>query len=353
MACFSSRSGGDAILTSRSAREALYDRAVMSRAVVMLCAVVVASSACGPDPSPAPAPLPMLPTASCELDGSVALDVATPFLSGGFTRVFEPAGTRYLNDHTLVRARDGVWHVFGITHTSMGMPQAERSFLHATAPSLAGPWREEPDALMSMGDEMAIWAPHVTEVSPGRWAMYYFPNAADGRIRRADSDDLYHWTRTALSAPGGRDPFLFRDGARWLLYSVGVSPTSNGRIVVSQSADLVTWSEPAVVTEDPLPSFGWGNLESPFVVLRRGVYYLFLTRTSESLTDYARTVALASTDPLRFAWRPVSEFTAHAAEVVVDGAHTWLTSGGWTGYVGDRWRGLSLAPLSWATCVKR
>jgi hypothetical protein len=29
------------------------------------------------------------------------------------------------------------------------MPQAERSFLHATAPSLRGPWREEADILMA------------------------------------------------------------------------------------------------------------------------------------------------------------------------------------------------------------
>lgn len=317
-------------------------------------ALFVAVMGCANDPEAPPvAPMPTTPPPACELDGSVALDVANPFPSGGFTRVFEPAGTRYLNDHTLVRGPDGVWHVYGITHTSMGNPQAERSFLHATARALTGPWREEPDALMSMGDEEAIWAPHVTEVSPGRWVMYYFSNAGSGSLRRADSTDLHTWTRSPLGARGGRDPFLFRDGARWLLYSVGVSPSANGRIVVSESRDLATWSEPAVVTEDPLPSFGWGNLESPFVVLRRGVYYLFLTRTSESLTDYARTVALTSTDPLRFAWRPVSEFTAHAAEVVEEGGRTWLTSGGWTGYVGDRWRGLSLAPLSWATCVKR
>lgn len=204
-----------------------------------------------------------------------------------------------------------------------------------------------------MGDETAIWAPHVVEVSPSHWAMYYFPNAPDGRIRRADSDDLFHWTRTTLSAPGGRDPYLVRHGTRWRLYSVGVSPSSHGRIVVSESADLSTWSEPATVTEDPAPGFGWGNLESPFVVQRGELYYLFLTRTSEAYVDYARTVVLASRDPLRFEWEPLAEYPAHAAEVVDDGRRLWLTSGGWTGYVGERWRGLSLAPLAWATCIAR
>lgn len=289
---------------------------------------------------------------SCSVDGSKALATPTPLLVTGFERVFAPAGTRYLNDHTLIRAPDGVWHVFGITDSSPGNPQAERAFLHATSMDLMGPWREEPDALTSMGDETAIWAPHVVEVSRSHWAMYYFPNAPDGRIRRADSDDLFHWTRTTLSAPGGRDPYLVHDVDRWRLYSVGVSPSSHGRIVMSESRDLTTWSDPVPVIEDPAPGFGWGNLESPFVVRRGDLYYLFLTRTSEAYVDYARTVAFASRDPSRFEWEPLAEYPAHAAEVVDDGHHLWLTSGGWTGYVGERWRGLSIARLAWATCIE-
>ncbi len=43
-----------------------------------------------------------------------------------------------------------------------------------------------------------------------------FHRMAEGSVLyRADSADLDTWTRTTLSAPGGRDPFLFRDGARY------------------------------------------------------------------------------------------------------------------------------------------
>ena len=288
----------------------------------------------------------------CTDDASTALLTPIPLLVSGYSRVFAPRGTRYLNDHTLVRGHDGTWHVFGITHTSAGSPQDERTFLHATASDLMGPWREEPDALASMGDEMAIWAPHVVEVSDGHWVMYYFPNAPDGLIRRADSSDLYHWTRTSFSAPGGRDPYLVKHGDVWRLYSVGVGPSSHGRILVSESSDLMRWSPPVTVLEDPVPGFAWGNLESPFVISRGGLYYLFVTRTSEAHVDYARTVSFVSRDPRRFGWDPIAEYPAHAAEIVNDGRSDWMTSGGWTGYVGERWRGLSIARLAWATCIR-
>ena len=133
-----------------------------------------------------------------------------------------------------------------------------------------------------------------------------------------------------------------------VLFSVGVSPERRGQILVTRSVDLATWTEPVVALEDPEPSFGWGNLESPAVLVRGGRYYLFVTRTSAANVDYARTLVFASRDPAGFAWEPLTEILAHAAEVFEHDGVTWITSAGWTHQVGERWRGLAIARLGWA-----
>jgi hypothetical protein len=103
-----------------------------------------------------------------------------------------------------------------------------------------------------------------------------------------------------------------------------------------------------VVLEDPKPNYAWGNLESPFVVPYRGRYYLFTTRTGPGPSDYNRTYVFRSRDPLRFSWAPVTELRGHASEVVTADGRMFVTSGGWTSAVGERNRGLLLAPLAWA-----
>lgn len=271
-----------------------------------------------------------------------------PFVDGAFTRVYEPPGTRYLNDHTLVRGADGRWHLYGITDSSAGRPSAERSLLHATAPRLEGPWSPEVDILTATSDEQVLWAPFAFDAGAGRWVMFYYSNATPQYIDRAESTDLDHWTRTALAAPGGRDPFVLRVGDAWYLYSVGVDAMARGEILVSTSRDLVAWSAPRVVLRDPVPCFGWGNLESPTVVVRGDEYYLFVTRTGAAPVDYARTVVFSSRAPDSFTWSPVTELVAHAAEVVTVEAQAYLTSAGWTSSVGERGRGLTVARLGWA-----
>ena len=272
-----------------------------------------------------------------------------PVVVGPFQRVYRPAGTRYLNDHTLARDAAGRWHLYGITHESDGDPARERSFLHATAPALFGPWSDEADALSSQPPEEALWAPFVLPTGRGRWEMFYYGNTPDHRVLRAESDDLRRWRRSARTAPGGRDPFVLRVGPVWYLYSVGADERRElGQIVVSESRDLARWTMPTVALADPVASFGWGNLESPVVVRRGEEFYLFVTRTSPSPHDYARTVVFASRDPTRFAWEPVTELMAHAAEVIEDGGGWFVTSAGWTAQLGERWRGLSVAPLAWA-----
>lgn len=279
--------------------------------------------------------------------------VPVPYLVGDFRRVFAPANGRYLNDHTLARADDGRWHLYGITHTSAASPQEERSLLHATAPSLLGPWEERPDVLTATGDEQVLWAPFVFRPEGAPWRMIYWGGTNEAAavpvrgLRVAVSDDLERFTRIEPRATGGRDPFVLRADGRWLLFSVSVSSAAHGQIVVSESDDLTRWSDGQVVIEDPVPSFAWGNLESPFVVRVAGAWYLFLTRTGESHADYNRTLVFRSDDVRRFAWQPLTELRTHAAEVIDDHGVWYITAAGWTSELGALNRGLSVARLGW------
>ena len=49
-------------------------------------------------------------------------------------------------------------------------------------------------------NEAVLWAPHVVMVSPRDWVMFYWsdqlePEQPKRGLRRADSQDLWNWTR--------------------------------------------------------------------------------------------------------------------------------------------------------------
>lgn len=339
-----------------------------------------------------------------------------PCVTENFTRVFRPEGTRYLNDHTLIQGNDGQWHVYGITDSSPGNPWAERNFLHAQATSLNGPWTEQPDILdiSEAPGSIAVWAPYAFRSSPDMISLVFYEGYSGGRpsrLRRADAVivnpylnsyfDLFsdffptflidpnRFRRispsegTFVNMPGGRDPMLlqrndFRGRAQAILYSVGneANPVRGypndqrrGQILASVAGDgigLDLWQPTTPIITDPIPNYGWGNLESPFVVEHAGYYFLFLTRTGEggpgvdrieepgsspNLKDftapgqYMRTLVFRSTNPLHFDWQPVAGFRSHASEIVNDNGHLFITSGGWTNAIGESRRGLLMAPL--------
>jgi arabinan endo-1,5-alpha-L-arabinosidase len=295
-----------------------------------------------------------------------ARDDYVPYVSGAFSVVYTPPGSSYLNDHTLARGPDGTWHLYGTTNASQAAPGKEDDLLHAVAPSLLGPWTSRDPILRLRTDlhEAVLWAPYVFEQHPGAWVMLYWggwnsPNPADGSrgLRRARSADLSTWERLERSTdpadylPGGRDPFVLRVNGSFLLYSVSVDAQLHGQIVVSISDDLLgkAWSEPSPVLTDPVASFDWGNLESPCVVPYGGQYYLFVTRSGRGPIDYVRTNVFRSRDPTHFTWQPIADLRAHAAEIIFDAGRYYITSSGWTSAVGEENRGLSIAPLQWAS----
>jgi beta-fructofuranosidase len=290
--------------------------------------------------------------------------------TGEFTRVYDPsAGERerwYVNDHTFVRDGAGTWHLFGITHAEPAAPFDEHHLAHATAPALHGPWTKHPFALSvdRTHDESVLWAPHVVQ-HEGLYYMFVCgggPGPQTFRIQLAVSRDCWHWERApecplVVDGYEARDPMVCRIDGRWVMYYTATESPAGGRFVVvaTESDDLRRWRGRRIVYADTHEGTGGGPCESPFVVARRGHFYLFIGPDWDGLlrskaatgrydrASYRRTRVLESEDPFAFSIeRLAGTLDAHAAEVVVDddGAE-WVSHCGW----GQG--GVYLARLDW------
>jgi hypothetical protein len=312
----------------------------------------------------------LLPAAGASAAPAVpAADVTvTPFsrtenrvAAGPFTKIYDPSvgesGPWYINDHTFVRADDGTWHLFGITHEEPADPEDEDNFAHATAPSLRGPWTKQPFALSvdpGYFNETHLWAPHVIK-HQGTYYMFYNGGGDDPTryaISLATSKDLFHWTRRAqgpLFRDGfaARDPYVTRIGNRWVMFYTANGDPAGGNHVVAYrtSDDLLNWSERQIAYTDPARGTGGGPTESPFVVRHGAYWYLFIGPRP----GYVGTDVFRSTDPLRFRIEDqIGHVDSHAAEVIFDAdSDAWYASAAGWGQ-----GGVYLAPLEWRRPVQ-
>ncbi len=281
------------------------------------------------------------------------------FSVGEFRKIYDPSWVRadgkkeswYINDHTFIRAEDGQWHLFGITHKEPANPMHERFLAHATAPDLFGPWTKQAPVLQSdkKAHEIVTWAPYVLRHDGMYWIYYCAGGASDGtqyRIHLATSKDLWNWTRHAanpmlMDGYKSRDPMVMKFEDGWLLYYVATSTPRGGNhtVKVVSGRDLSHWSNPREVYRDAETGTDGGPTESPFVVAHNGKYYLFVCTNH----DYNETAVYESATPFHWdAVNLVGKFPAHAAEVIETAGGKWYVSrAGW----GEG--GVYLAEFTW------
>lgn len=288
-----------------------------------------------------------------------------PALASGYTRIHRAGPDHYRgpsvdgcedgrlyegwvpNDHTVVRGKDGRWHIFGITGPEgVGVVHGgEFQSLHIVSPGSdvsmePDSWVEEPKVLRPTdrpGETLQFYAPCALWHG-GRCLMFYSPR----EIRYATSADLYTWEPqgTAFPVPGStRDPMVLKVGGAFIMYLC----TDGGQIVCWTSPDLLQWAEGGVVYQHANPA---AACESPFVVALGGIFYLFYTIYDGTHGNYDnRTYVYASEDPLSFPdsqW--VADLPAHAPEVFADDDGKWyITSVEWPN------RGISIARLDWVS----
>ncbi|WP_020387805.1 family 43 glycosylhydrolase [Kribbella catacumbae] len=274
--------------------------------------------------------------------------------AGPFEHVYDPtpAGPpyQYMNDHCLIRGKDGSWHLFGIIGDcapvgSFPDGAKEIHINHATAPRLKGPWRTQPHVLTvdpAYFKEEHLWAPHVIE-HDGTYYMYYAAGGAGCAINLATSRDLFSWRRIptgpVFRGLVARDPYVTRIDGAWVMYYCEIAGWGSHHTVAARtSSDLLTWSEPRTVFTDASTDSNASVTESPYVVQRDGWWYLFIGPRS----GYVGTDVYRSKDPFSFRVEDYAgHLPSHAAEILeVDG--NW-----WATHTGSFQHGVYLAPLTW------
>lgn len=319
-----------------------------------------------PDAAPADATLPPDAEDSSPPDAT-APSPPTPVSLGPPVVVYTPSNGRYLNEPTLIRgpgpgpdpSPDPIWHVFANSNTGKGEPWGERQLLHATAPTLHGPWTTQPDILTATdpgSTDGVLHAPFVFKDGP-LWRILYFDSTKDEDVglRTATSPDLWTWTREPKPWPGGRDPMVLQHPGGNLLYTTISLLLPDGRHdavrLDRQNPDgTFTHLDNALYDPAVCPYACWGWFESPFVVQKDGHALLFFTWTSTvaNTPDYLRTAVMRSTDPTHFDFGPpLTELFAHGAEWHEEDGQQWLTSGGWPERIGEDKRGLWVQPVGW------
>ena len=155
-----------------------------------------------------------------------------------------------------------------------------------------------------------------------------------------------------------RDHFVLKISQNeYLMYVVGVY-NKKGAVSCFSSSDLLNWNFEgfSLTSGDSAPlKPAWGAFESPFVVKKDGLYYLFVTYTDGSDENYNDTLVFCSENPKSFGEYnggrdgaiPITKIKAHAAEVLFQDEKFYITTCGWNSKPNPNKGAVSIAQLQW------
>jgi hypothetical protein len=204
-------------------------------------------------------------------------------------------------DFAIWQAADGTWQIWScIRGTLCGgktrlFHRWEGKTLTATDWEPKGIAMEADPALGETAG--GLQAPYVFKVD-GQYRMLY---GDWENIRAAVSSDGKTFTRVEklfTEAPGAntRDPMAILVDGTWHCYT-SAHPGQKGAVYSRISTDLKTWTEPKIVARGGAAGTGPYSAECPFVVNRKGHFYLFRT---QRYGKNAQTTVYRSKDPRDF-----------------------------------------------------
>ncbi len=302
-----------------------------------------------------------------ENEGATAtkMNYQIPVVKGKWKHIFNPNDTRheedttwYTNDHCFVKGPDSNWHAYGIIgHKPINPWTGEDKFFHISSDVLfSDNWEDHDYALRAKKDvERVLWAPHVIKEAH-HYSMFYnagnlqenAPSYASwGTLHKATSKDMFQWKRHAFnplfSDPGhARDSYLMNYNGEYYYYYTRTYSEVDLRscVAVRKGPDTDHWSGPKIVHIQPFEVDWGGDAESPTVIYKDGLFYLFICL---AMTEYNLTHVYWSDDPMDFPIENlVTTIEIHAAEVIDTGDQGWYISNtGW-----DK-KGLYIAKLIW------
>lgn len=261
-----------------------------------------------------------------------------PYIYGDWKVLFKPQKNgNYVNDHSIVKGSDGKWHLYGITSMN-GHSCEERYFVHGKGENLSNSF-EEVGRVIDKGT--LAWAPCVIEKDE-IYYMFYGPSPTSLAVS-FDMNEWFGHKVTLNNEPlmaAHRDHFVLKtDDNRYLMYVSGIH-NKKGAISCFSSEDLLEWKFEgfALISGEDAPlNPGWGAMESPFVIKKDGLYYLFVTYTDCSDETYNDTLVFCSENPLSFGVyngncegaQPVTVLQAHAPEILQEDGIFYITTCGW------------------------
>lgn len=279
-----------------------------------------------------------------------------PHITGEWNILFKPEKYgNYVNDHTIAKGSDGAWHLYGTTSIG-GHSYEERYFVHGRGESLLAPFAE---VGKSVDRGTLAWAPCLIG-KDDNYYLFYGPSPTSLAVS-FDMREWYGHKVTLNNEPlmaAHRDHFVLQlADNKYLMYAVGVH-NKRGAVSCFSSCDLLTWDfEGFALTSGPDAPLtpGWGAMESPYVLQKDGLYYLFVTYTDSSPQTYNNTLVFCSDNPLHFGTyntgtdgtQPITTLQAHAPEILEENGRFYITTCGWRDRPTPHPGCVSIAPLDW------
>ena len=261
----------------------------------------------------------------------------------------------YVNDHTLVKDDDGNWHLYGITSFG-GSSYDEKYFVHGVGKNLNEKFVE---VGKTIDKGTLAWAPCVIKEGENFY-MFYGPSPTQLAIS-FDNQEWFGYSVKMKNEPlmgAHRDHFVLKmEDGKYLMYVTGVH-NQMGAISLFSSSNLIEWEFEgfALTSGEKAPlKPSWGAMESPYVVKKDGLCYLFITYTDCEAENYNDTLVFVSKDPKNFGEYnggyggaiPITKLKAHAPEIVIENGEYYITTCGWSFMEIPHKGAVSVAKLVW------
>lgn len=306
---------------------------------------------------------------SCECStpiGEQAKEPAIPVLAGESRKMIDAKpdfitdeSRWFTNDHCFIEDKEGKLHWFGINNPYP--PEGKELYRyhpylgHCTTTGSVMDWKREAFAINESKGTEYIGAPYVVwHEESQRYAMVVEVWHETRRLKVYWSDDLYDWKpQEGYILPetlwiGTRDPHIMKgtDGKYWIhVVGTGNKGVKQTQVIRIKTKDFVNFEEPETILG--INDCTWATLvESPFLVERDGLWYLFFTYAHRR---YAETLVVVSDNPDHFDYEnnTITTLFGHAAEIFTYKGQEYITSCGPEDQHYLNHQSVSIAPLKW------
>jgi hypothetical protein len=289
-----------------------------------------------------------------------------PYLKGESKFIFEAKPSKdfdknkwFTNDHCFLTDKQGKLHWFGINNPyppkGKGLYRYHPYLGHLSSNEATKNWKRHDFAINEINGTEYLGAPYIVWHSETeRWVMVVETWREKRRLEVYWSDDLEKWTSNKKPILpenlwiGTRDPHIMKgdDGKYWIhVVSTGNKGAKQSQVLRIRTKDFINFEEPETILG--INDCKWATLmESPFLVERNGLWYLFFTYAHRR---YAETLVIVSDNPNHFDYEKncVTTLFGHAAEIFTYKGKQYISSCGPEDKHHLNTQSVSLAELGW------